>query len=84
MWRDAFQQSLGRTADRPRGVARIVGESEPMRDLKVGWKTGCRHEVGLVASERVGAVLTSWTAIPRPVAAEKNLLTSLTSTRLLG
>ena len=34
MWRDAFQPSSGRGAGEPRGVARLVGESGPMRDLK--------------------------------------------------
>ena len=34
MWRDAYQPSSGRGAGGPRGVARLVGESEPMRDLK--------------------------------------------------
>ena len=31
MWRDACQPASARTAAGPRGVARLVGESEPMR-----------------------------------------------------
>ena len=34
MWRDAGRTSSGRAAGGPRGVARLVGESGPMRDLK--------------------------------------------------
>ena len=34
MWRDPFQASSGPGAGGPRGVERLVGESEPMRDLK--------------------------------------------------
>ena len=34
MWRDAYQPSSGHGVDGPRGVARLVGESEPMRVLK--------------------------------------------------
>ncbi len=34
MWRDAYQPPSARTAAGPRGVARLVGESEPMCDLK--------------------------------------------------
>ena len=33
-WRDACQPSSGRAAERSRGVARLVGDSRPMRDLK--------------------------------------------------
>ena len=34
MWRDGFPPASGRAGGGPRGVARLVGESEPMRDLK--------------------------------------------------
>ena len=34
MWRDAYRSPSGRAAEGPRGVARLVGESEPMCDLK--------------------------------------------------
>ena len=34
MWRDASHQSSGRAGRGPLGVARLVGESEPMRALK--------------------------------------------------
>ena len=33
-WRDACQPSPGRAAGRSRGVARLVGDSRPMRELK--------------------------------------------------
>ena len=33
-WRDACQPAPGRAADRSRGVARLVGDSRPMRELK--------------------------------------------------
>ena len=33
-WRDACQPSPGRAAERSRGVARLVGDSRPMRELK--------------------------------------------------
>ena len=32
MWRDAYRS--GRGGGEPRGVARLVGDSPPMRDLK--------------------------------------------------
>ena len=34
MWRDPYPSSSGRDAGGPRGVARLVGESGPMRELK--------------------------------------------------
>ena len=34
MWRDAFQLSSRGGAGKPLGVARLVGESEPMLELK--------------------------------------------------
>ena len=34
MWRDAYRPPSERGGDEPRGVARLVGESGPMRELK--------------------------------------------------
>ena len=34
MWRDGYRTPSGPGAGGPRGVARLIGEREPMRDLK--------------------------------------------------